>query len=487
MRALVLSCVACAVLSGCSLLNEADEYTFRTGAGTDAGPRDGTTEDGGGDDAGIDAGGDAGVIECRAPMQECDGNLETICETDTATSNLHCGGCGTRCGGTCMGGTCAVSGVSYVAAGYNTTCVRTFDGGLACFGLNLYGQLGRGDTAVHDDIARVDGITVAGADTGVVQPIAVGASHACAISRDGRLYCWGSHTRGQLGTGVDTASTAVPVLVAPPGLGWTHVAAGGTEDMDAFTCGVNMGQIYCWGDNAYGQLGTGMAPPASLPTASMLSTTEVVELAAGGAHACALIGPDGEVWCWGSNTWGQIGDGTTANRQAPIRIVLPGPAAAIAAGREHTCAWLADGRAYCWGNDAEFQIGEDYFTDPMGVHSPAEVEGLPPAATYGHGVLAAADRTTYAISEDHAYAWGGNGENQLGSSMAMPSLPVPTPVEIDVPVAAGMEPRQIAAGAAHACTVHANGALYCWGANANKQAVPEDSGATALPQAVVVP
>jgi regulator of chromosome condensation (RCC1) repeat-containing protein len=160
--------------------------------------------------------------------------------------------------------------------------------------------------------------------------------HACAIA-GGALTCWGDNERGQLGDGT-SKGRASPTRVAVRGrftqlaLGWGHTCALRSD-----------AKVFCWGG------GHPKPAPIALPA-------DVVELTAGGQHSCARR-RDGSVWCWGSGHYGQLGDGTRADRALPVRVRGLDDATSVAAGLYHTCATRADGAAWCWGNGAGGEYG----------------------------------------------------------------------------------------------------------------------------------
>jgi alpha-tubulin suppressor-like RCC1 family protein len=188
----------------------------------------------------------------------------------------------------------SLSSFSAIATGHSTTCGILTGGTLACWGNNGDGQLGNGTL-----IAKYTPVAVIGMGSGVAQ-VALGTSHVCAVKTDGSAWCWGGNAFGQLGDGTNTRRTA-PVAVS--GL------ASGVSKMTAFvnhTCAVKLdGSAWCWGDNASGQLGDGSTTNRNTPTAVNGLASGVTLVSAGGAHACA-IKSDGSAWCWGSNTDGHL-------------------------------------------------------------------------------------------------------------------------------------------------------------------------------------
>jgi alpha-tubulin suppressor-like RCC1 family protein len=234
------------------------------------------------------------------------------------------------------------------------TCARRSDGSITCWGDNASGQLGDGTVNPR----TVPASTV----TGLFAPpdtLALGASHGCAHLANGNGACWGVNTYGQLGDGTmmnRPQATAMPVTMV------REIAASGyqTSVAGGQTCALRMnGTIACWGSNDFGQLGNGqMSPTPSTAAVEVAGITGAVELVAGRYHACARHGA-GLVSCWGHNDGGQIGDGTIGtDRPTPVAVTLARPAIHIAAGGYHTCALLDDDSVYCWGYNAAGQLGD---------------------------------------------------------------------------------------------------------------------------------
>lgn len=335
------------------------------------------------------------------------------------------------------------SGVSAIAVGANHTCAMTTTGAVRCWGRNLFGQLGDGDTA--DATAPV----AVRMDFGLAA-IAAGGAHTCALTTAGAVRCWGRNLYGQLGDGTTTDATT-PIVVSS---GFAAITAGGQH-----TCALTTaGAVKCWGYNNYGELGTGTASDSHSPTLVSGLTSGVIAIAAAYYHTCAVT-TVGAVECWGKNSSGQLGDGSTDNSFTPTAVFsLTSGVASIAAGYSHTCALTTAGAVKCWGNNYYGQLGNGNTTSAT---TPVAVSGL----ASGVVAIAAGDSHTCALTTAGAVkCWGYNGFGQIGDSTTTDrSTPVPVSGLTSGVVA-------IAAGdGEHTCALTAAGAVRCWGGNSYGQ------------------
>jgi alpha-tubulin suppressor-like RCC1 family protein len=224
-----------------------------------------------------------------------------------------------------------------ISAGDSTTCGIRANGKLYCWntdgtGSSLYSISGYSDW----------------------KSVSVGRSHQCAIRGKGYLYCWGDDTYGQVGNGSTTGNPTSPVRVAGSSTSWTSVSAGATH-----TCGIlGGGYLYCWGDDTYGQLGNGSTAGSQIgPVRVAGSSTSWKSVSAGDAHTCGILG-GGYSYCWGDDTYGQLGNGSDTSRQSPGRINSGWyDWTSIRAGGSHTCGLRGAGYLYCWGDDTYHQVG----------------------------------------------------------------------------------------------------------------------------------
>lgn len=256
------------------------------------------------------------------------------------------------------------SQISVIGTGSDHSCAITgvlSTDGIKCWGLNSHGQLGEvgGSTAVPQ---WVHGFKEGSGFT----DLAVGANHACGVKSDsfgtGQLWCWGQNDHGQLGIG-NHSSLFIPVQVISSGV--TAVAAGARH-----TCVVKNFGVLCWGDNSSGQLGIGdpnvLEEVTPTPLPNLPNGSFVQKLAAGEAHTCMYGSLNTSVQCWGDNTFGQLGDGTTDNRFEPTKVPVGiTPIVSISAGDAHTC-FVGNGGgstavAQCWGRQLYGRLGDGQF------------------------------------------------------------------------------------------------------------------------------
>ena len=267
--------------------------------------------------------------------------------------------------------------ISAVVAGSQHTCVLTTTGGVTCFGYNGNGQLGTGDYP-SSNLITVN--AVLGLSRGV-SAIAAGAQYNCVATSSGGVKCWGWNGNGQLGDGT-VKQRFEPVDVLGLSSGIRSIVAGKWH-----ACALtNDGGVKCWGHNASGQLGDGTTTQRLTPVDVIGLRSGVAALAAGADHTCALT-DRGTMKCWGFNGFGQGGDGTTAQRLTPIDVVgLSSKVVAITAGDYHTCALTENGALNCWGRNDSGQLGDSSTTmrlTPTGVlgsslmpPSPSNYQGL---------------------------------------------------------------------------------------------------------------
>jgi alpha-tubulin suppressor-like RCC1 family protein len=235
-----------------------------------------------------------------------------------------------------------------ISAGGYTACALTHAGDAYCWGNNDVGELGDGSRSVRNGLVAV-------ASDLRFTDVSVGESHACGIAREGSVYCWGNNGNGQVGDGSVSADGANPRLSPTRVIGDLHfvaVSAGGYH-----TCGLTGdGSIYCWGFDGHGELGDGPGlDRVSTPTLAQ-SSARYVEVSAGQFHTCART-DEGDVYCWGRNDGGALGDGTSTNRGVPTLVIGGLQFAQVSSGQAFTCGRAADRVTFCWGTSVFGQLG----------------------------------------------------------------------------------------------------------------------------------
>jgi alpha-tubulin suppressor-like RCC1 family protein len=297
-----------------------------------------------------------------------------------------------------------------------------------------------------------------------VGPITAGGYHTCAIPGDGSVSCWGYNGNGQLGDGTNTNRNS-PTQTSSLGEGRTAVAiAAGWYH----TCAIlDDGSVSCWGNNYYGQLGDGTTTNRNTPTqtSSLGTDRTAVAISAGYAHTCTIL-DDGSVSCWGDNTEGQLGIvKANTQRYTPTQISSLGEgrtAVEITAGPAHTCAILDDGSVSCWGYNYDGQLGDGTYDN---AYIPTQTSSL--GADRTAVAITAGEAHTCAILDDGSVScWGLNYYGQLGDGTTNYSNDIPTQTSslgtdrIAVAITAGM---------GHTCAILDDGSVSCWGRNYDGQ------------------
>ena len=401
--------------------------------------------------------------------------------------------------------------MTQVAAGFSDTCaIGNAPGDLWCWGWNDVGQVGDGTTTDRHIPTQVSGLS------GGVQQVSAGLDSTCVIANipGTAALCWGDNNHGKIGDGIQRTFTPFPsqvfgLLTAPaggPGGVPYQVAAGGQHACAVLTTAV----VRCWGYGFYGQLGNGSSPGQVHPrhrdraaraaafgqrrqrrvhhgvrrdgraerrllgrgrggrqrvSTVHTSATPVANLPAGGVSqvsatfgGCALVRTGGlatGVRCWGTNTYGQLGNGTTTDQPKPVKVQgLAGHPASVSSSGVDACTVVHGGGAYCWGLNDHGQLGNNTTTNSA---TAVAVQGLPPKVTVAQ-IAAADDHTCALLSDETVQCWGSNDHGQLGNGSTSDSS---TPV----PVTGLTGAVAISVGHSFSCAIGNAGDVECWGWN----------------------
>ena len=301
------------------------------------------------------------------------------------------------------------------------------------------------------------GINFSGFGSGMVST----TRHTVYLRSDGTVWAWGNNSNGQLGNRTTTDSH-IPVQVS--GLsGMTAIAAGNN-----FTVALkNDGTVWAWGSNSNGQLGNGATTDSHIPVlvSGTSGLSNVIAVAAGNNHAVALtnFANGGAVWAWGSNSNGQLGNGSNGpgtDSSIPVHVGQLANIIAIAAGNAFTLALRNDAlntSVWAWGINNIGQLGDGGTTD---VNTPVEVSGM--KGTGAIGIAAGYDHSVVMKTDGTVWAWGGNGNGQLGNGTTTGSL---TPVQVSG--ISGVE--AVAAGYFDSVALKIDNTVWTWGNNSNGQ------------------
>ncbi len=444
----------------------------------------------------------------------CDDGVRNRTETDIDCGGVECPPCrvGQACSvaGDCDSRVCSVGacGEAYpiaAASGYNHSCALLTSGQVKCWGYNLRGQLGLGDTQNRGDTPselgdNLPAVLLGNGRTAVA--VAAGGEHTCALLDDGQVKCWGSNARGQLGQG-DTQARGdnpsemgdnLPAVELGTGRTASAVSAGSHH-----TCVLlDAGEVKCWGNNGTGELGLGDTSSRgdgpgemgdNLPAVSLGTDRIAIAITANGdpgnytGHSCALLDTH-QVRCWGYNNTGQLGLGDTQSRgdgpgemgdSLPVVSLGTGRTAlSLSAGTFHTCVILDSAQVKCWGFNIVGQLGlGDTQTRGDGA---GEMGDSLPVVSLGSSVLASAvSMETYhscaLLNTGDAKCWGSNGVGQLGLGNTQTRGDGPGEMGDSLPavfLGTGLAASSVSTGGGFSCAL-AQGQVKCWGGNAYGQ------------------
>lgn len=328
-----------------------------------------------------------------------------------------------------------------LTAGDEHTCGIKTGGTAWCWGSNNYGQLGNSVTSGGDSTP----IQVSpGSDW---TALSAGYEHTCGIRSGGTAWCWGDNILGALGNPTNEGNNvpnSTPLQVGTDDQ-WVSISAGFMH-----TCGLKTdGTAWCWGNNAFGQLGSAISGHTATPTQVPGTWTSVT---AGGSDTCGLK-TDGTAWCWGSNHYGELGDGSTTSTATPT--LVPGTWSSITAGQAQTCGIKTDNTAWCWGLNIDGELGN---SSNIGTTAPNPT----PTQIAGTWTSIATNwtHTCGTKSDGSTWCWGLNDLGQLGNSANNNTRsPISTPMQVAGTWAG------LTVGGRHTCALGSDGTAWCWGNN----------------------
>ncbi len=314
--------------------------------------------------------------------------------------------------------------VEIMKTGSAHACVVADDKRIYCWGSNDNGKLGKGGgiESFYPVSVKYDGAL----KDKKIADVAPGTVHTCAIDVAGKAYCWGRNTLGSVGTETDLQFVYEPVSVDMTGVlkdrKIIEISSG-----SAHTCAVaDDGGVYCWGSNGRGQLGDGnggnegsfteLGDYSLLPVKTENSAGKYLKVSAGYDHTC-ILNDKGKIFCFGNNANGQLGDGTTEMRLTPVALNSDKVFKSVSAGSEHTCAVDDKDEAYCWGGNIVGQLGTgDKESSLIPVKVKYATETKIKSISCGHR------HTCSVTTEGVVHCWGLNSDGQIGNGTYEDSL-----------------------------------------------------------------
>ena len=343
--------------------------------------------------------------------------------------------------------------VNSIEAGQHHVCITESDGGMKCWGYSNHGQVGYGSTS--NQIHPIDYQKNYGSNMEIHQ-VSLGRAHSCGIDSEDELLCWGYS--GQYQNGYNTGQYQYPYKFwnGASNIHYTPIAtiSAGAD----YNCAIKYdSNVWCWGKNTHGQVGDGTTAGYSNPTmVDFPSGVSAKSISAGGDHTC-IISQDDDLYCWGLNSNGQLGLGNTTSSSYPIKVQISGSRSvlAVSTGNAHTCAILDDYSIQCWGDNDYGQIG-DGTTDDRNQPTTVILSGQNDPIQISSGY-----RSTCALFEDgKLQCWGQNNYGQLGIGSTVDSASPQALTSIN-----HLQAYDITVGENHACALFHDGAPRCWGQN----------------------
>ncbi len=359
---------------------------------------------------------------------------------------------------------------SKIASASEHSC-GIYDSKVYCWGRNYVNQLG--DNTATDRSAPV-AVDTSGVLSGkTITDISSTYYHTCVMTSEIKAYCWGYGLHGQLGNN-STSNSSVPVAVeltgALSGKTIKSISAGSSH-----TCAIaSDDKAYCWGNNSYGKLGDGTTNASLVPVAvnmtGVLNGKTIKFIAAEYAYTCAIASDD-KVYCWGMNNEGQLGNNSTTASSVPVAVdtsgVLSGKTIkSISLGGDgygSNCVVASDDKVYCWGVENYGQLGNNSASFYFSVPVAVDTSGVLSGKTI-KSVSTSATHTCVITSDDQPVCWGFNGSGQLGNNSYTNSL-VPVAFNTATGALVGKTVKSVSSGGYITCAIASDNKVYCWGTN----------------------
>lgn len=331
------------------------------------------------------------------------------------------------------------TGYQRITAGSNTACAAGSSIAMKCWGSNGNGETGDGTTVSP----RFTPVNVSGPLNGATS-ISTNGGATCAVV-SGAARCWGWSNGGRLGNGTYNSSTT-PVTVSGLTSNVTAISVGNNH-----ACAVHNGAAKCWGSNTYGQLGDGTTTQTNVPVQVSGLGSGVLGISAANQHTCAYGATF--IRCWGNNSSGQLGNGTFTSNLTPVNVSgLTNGIQQVSARSASTCVLTSVGGVKCWGSNSQGVLGNGSTTAS---NTPVDTFGISAGAT---SIDLSGSHACAALSTG-IMCWGSNSGGQLGDGTSTTRL---TPVTVD---GYTQTAQSVAAGSSFSCAASTSGEVKCWGSN----------------------
>lgn len=326
------------------------------------------------------------------------------------------------------------------------SCAIQADDTISCWGANIFAQLGIGSTGGYRDTPS----SLSGG--GAWKQVATGFSHSCGIKTDDTAWCWGDDSTGQLGNGATAGTQTAPSAVSG-GDTWKKLTASSSY----MTCGIKTNDtLWCWGADTTGQLGNGAIAGNQISPVQIDGGGTWKDVVASHQAGCGIKSDD-TLWCWGSDSAGQLGNGAaiTGDQISPTIVTGGSTWRSVTIGNGFTCGVKMDETAWCWGDDIQGQLGN-------GATTGNQVDPVPVSGGYLWKSLSSSrganQRITCGIQKDDTlWCWGYDDLGTLGNGAITGIQESPFPVQ------GGGTWKKISVAGSTACALSTNGQLYCWG------------------------
>ena len=344
----------------------------------------------------------------------------------------------------------AAPSFSRMSASEDHSCAVTPAGRAYCWGRNEFGELGNGFVSPREltPVPVLTDLTFSTVDAGPFS--------SCGLTTEQRAWCWGHNGTGRLGDGTTTNRHTPRDVIG--GLQFVALTVS-----SGHTCGITTAKrAYCWGDNDFGELGERTTTERHQPTpvaGGLLFRQISAGSTLGSSHTCGVT-TDFIAYCWGRNDLGQLGDGTTAQRLAPVKVAGNHKFLQVRAAEVHTCGLTTAHEVYCWGENRFGQLGDATTKQAL---RPVKVAG---AIHFNQIATGGGSRSgnvgfafTCGLSAIHVlWCWGSNDQGQLGGVTGDHRV---WPARVK----SRLLFRQVATGGGHACAATTEFIGYCWGRN----------------------